>query len=125
MNERSNVAERVSADDVGKRRLQAVTPSEGGKSDADADAQTASPKRDRLTLVIDQLPHAAYMVNHKFEVTWFNDQARLEIPGLLDEMPPRTEDRSIFRLLLESGGDEIDRTRPRCCGLTWRSPKSV
>lgn len=109
MNERSNVAERVSADDAGKRRLQAVTPSEAGKTDAEADAQATSPKRDRLTLVIDQLPHAAYMVNHKFEVTWFNDQARLEIPGLFSEMPPRTEDRSIFRLLLESGGDNIDR----------------
>lgn len=109
MNERSNVAERVSADDAGKRRLQAVTPSEAGKTDAEADAQATSPKRDRLTLVIDQLPHAAYMVNHKFEVTWFNDQARLEIPGLFSEMPPRTEDRSIFRLLLETGGDNIDR----------------
>jgi adenylate cyclase len=109
MKERGNVAERVSADDAGKRRLQAVTPPDApGKSDDSSDqAASSSPKRERLTLVIDQLPHAAYMVNHKFEVTWFNEQARLEIPGLLDEMPPRTEDRSIFRLLLESSSGDI------------------
>ncbi len=108
MKERFNVAER-SADDAGKRRLQAVAPSDTPKVDDEPVSEPAapSPKRERLTLVIDQLPHAAYMVNHKFEVTWFNEQARLEIPGLLSEMPPRTEDRSIFRLLLESGGADI------------------
>ena len=108
MKERFNVAER-SADDAGKRRLQAVAPSDTPKVDDEPVSEPAvpSPKRERLTLVIDQLPHAAYMVNHKFEVTWFNEQARLEIPGLLSEMPPRTEDRSIFRLLLENGGADI------------------
>lgn len=102
------MAERVSADDAGKRRLQAVTPSEIPNKDDPESATgegSGSPKRERLTLVIDQLPHAAYMVNHKFEVTWFNEQARLEIPGLLSEMPPRIEDRSIFRLLLDGDGD--------------------
>ncbi len=109
MKERFNVAER-SADDAGKRRLQAVAPSDTPKVDDEPVSEPAapSPKRERLTLVIDQLPHAAYMVNHKFEVTWFNEQARLEIPGLLSEMPPRTEDRSIFRLLLENGGADIN-----------------
>ena len=108
MKERFNVAER-SADDAGKRRLQAVAASDTPKVDDEPVSEPAapSPKRERLTLVIDQLPHAAYMVNHKFEVTWFNEQARLEIPGLLSEMPPRTEDRSIFRLLLENGGADI------------------
>ncbi len=105
MKERFNVAER---DDAGKRRLQAVTQADArDQAEADAGGQ-GSPKREQLTLVIDQLPHAAYMVNHKFEVTWFNEQARLEIPGLLNEMPPRTEDRSIFRLLLENGSDDIN-----------------
>ncbi len=109
MKERFNVAER-SADDAGKRRLQAVAPSDTPKVDDEPVSEPAapSPKRERLTLVIDQLPHAAYMVNHKFEVTWFNEQARLEIPGLLSELPPRTEDRSIFRLLLENGGADIN-----------------
>ena len=112
MRERINVAER-SVDDAGKRRLQAVTPSDTpGKDEVAASAveqneSTASPKRERLTLVIDQLPHAAYMVNHKFEVTWFNEQARLEIPGLYSDMPPRIEDRSIFRLLLEESSGEV------------------
>ncbi len=105
MKERFNVAER---DDAGKRRLQAVTPADAPDKGAAGADEYGSPKRERLTLVIDQLPHAAYMVNHKFEVTWFNEQARLEIPGLLNEMPPRTEDRSIFRLLLESGSDDLN-----------------
>lgn len=107
MNERANVAERVISDDAGKRRLQAVTPADAPDRDDADGAPAASPKRERLTLVIDQLPHAAYMVNHKFEVTWFNEQARLEIPGLLAEMPPRIEDRSIFRLLLDGEDDPI------------------
>lgn len=103
------VAERV-IDDAGKRRLQAVTPAEAVETAGADMANTrsfGSPKNERLTLVIDQLPHAAYMVNHKFEVTWFNEQARLEIPGLLGEMPPHTDDRSIFRLLLENGEDHV------------------
>ena len=109
------MAER-NVDDAGKRRLQSVNPPDSSGKDgvepsAEPSESAASPKRERLTLVIDQLPHAAYMVNHKFEVTWFNEQARLEIPGLLNEMPPRTEDRSIFRLLLDDrGGDPASNT---------------
>ncbi len=124
MKERLNVAERGNMDDPGKRRLQAVTPGEGadrgdavyastkGASASSATNATNTTKSERLTLVIDELPHAAYMVNHKFEVTWFNEQARLEIPGMLGEMPPHTDDRSIFRLLLDDGRGEIsDNTR--------------
>jgi adenylate cyclase len=105
MRERANVAERV--DDAGKRRLQAVTPPDMSDRDG-SEPRGDSAKSERLTLVIDQLPHAAYMVNHKFEVTWFNEQARLELPGLLSELPPRTDERSIFRLLLDDSSEEVD-----------------
>lgn len=103
------VAEPVTLDETGRRRLQAVTPADSGDRAGIAGGNRATdpPRSERLTLVIDQLPHAAYMVNHKFEVTWFNEQARLEIPGLLNEMPPHTDDRSIFRLLLEVGGEQM------------------
>jgi len=109
MKERFSVAERVNVDDATKRRLQAVTPSETSDKDGNpAGAKRSdSTKSERLTLVVDQLPHAAYMVNHNFEVTWFNDQARMEIPGLLGELPPQTEDRSIFRLLLDNSRSEV------------------
>jgi len=59
--------------------------------------------QDRLTLTIDQLPHPAYMVNYNFEVVWFNDQARRAISEVFTRLAPRTEDRSIFHLLLGAG----------------------
>ena len=97
------MAESVTSDEAGRRRLQAV--SAVGETAESINAKTSSIKREPLTLVIDQLPHAAYMVNNKFEVTWFNDQARSEIPGLFAELPARIEDRSIFKLFLEGGGE--------------------
>lgn len=59
-----------------------------------------------LTLTIDHMPHMAYMVNYKFEVLWLNDKARDSLPGLFDHLPPGTEDRSIFKLLIEHS-DEL------------------
>ena len=106
------MADRGIADDAGKRRLQAVTPTDAPEKSAAESVMgngqgAGAIKQEQLTLVIDQLPHAAYMVNHKFEVTWFNEQARLEIPGLQLDLPPRIEDRSVFRLLLESAGAKV------------------
>jgi len=63
--------------------------------------------RNRLTLTIDQLPHPAYMVNYNFEVVWFNDQARHAIPGVFTRLAPRTEERSIFHLLLAAGQADL------------------
>ncbi|MBM3341967.1 MAG: hypothetical protein FJY56_07635 [Betaproteobacteria bacterium] len=103
------MAEQASLEEA-RRHLQAVSPSEpaaGGAGAGGVGRPADSPQKERLTLVIEQLPHAAYMVNHKFEVTWFNQQARLEIPGLLGEMPPHTDDRSIFRLLLDDSRGEV------------------
>ena len=31
-------------------------------------------KKQPLVVTIDQMPHPAYMVNHRFEVVWFNDK---------------------------------------------------
>ena len=53
-----------------------------------------------LNLTIEDMPHIAYMVNHKFEVLWFNSRAQSELFGLFDELPPGTEERSVFKLLL-------------------------
>lgn len=111
-----SVAERVSTDDAGKRRLQAVAPSEKAVSSIEltGSKNTVATDGERLTLNIEKLPHAAYMVNHKFEVTWFNEQARKEMPGLGTELPPRTEDRSIFKLLLE---DDDNTASVNCAAL--------
>lgn len=108
MKEGLNVAERFGGDDAGKRHLQAVSSPDAAASNADlSGVKPANAANERLTLVIDQLPHAAYMVNHKFEVTWFNEQARLEIPGFMGELPPHTDDRSIFRMVLTESADEL------------------
>jgi len=63
--------------------------------------------RDQLTLTIDQIPHPAYMVNYKFEVMWFNDPARRDLPDLFARLPPRTDERSIFHLLLGTVQGEL------------------
>ena len=111
MKEGLRVAERGNAEDASKRRLQAVTPPDTpdmSGAQAASEGRSDATKSERLTLVVDQLPHAAYMVNHKFEVTWFNEQARLEIPGLLNDLPPHTDDRSVFRLLLDNRNDAVE-----------------
>ena len=73
-----------------------------------------SPNSERLDLVIEQLPYAAYKVNQKFEVTWLNNAASQAIPGLFglfalySHTPQHAEARSIFNLLLDDGGGEVD-----------------
>lgn len=56
-----------------------------------------------LSLTIEHMPHRAYMVNYRFEVLWLNDMARDGIPGLSHSLPPGTDDRSIFKLLMDAG----------------------
>lgn len=52
-----------------------------------------------LTLTVDQITHPAYMVNYNFEIVWFNEQARAEILGGFDALPPNSEDRGIMRII--------------------------
>jgi adenylate cyclase len=60
-----------------------------------------------LTLTVEQLPHIAYMVNYKFEVLWLNEKARSSLPGLFNQLPPGTDDRSIFKLLMDRGDESL------------------
>lgn len=60
-----------------------------------------------LTLTVEQLPHIAYMVNYKFEVLWLNEKARTGLPGLFNQLPPGTDDRSIFKLLMDRGDESL------------------
>lgn len=55
-----------------------------------------------LTLTIDQIPHAAYMVNYNFEVVWYNEAARSDILGGFDTLPPNSENRSVLQLICKS-----------------------
>ncbi len=107
----------VSMEEIGLR-LAANNPAPA-RGQRDARPQTADamgpaattdgpPVKDKaagLTLTIDKLPHMAYMVNHKFEVLWLNDEARNGLPGLSNSLPASTEGRSIFRLLMAQSSD--------------------
>ena len=101
----------ITMDEIGLR-LAATIPGQTGTSRVGS-GQDPVPQRGAVpknvvhmdsssppTLTIEQLPHIAYMVNYKFEVLWLNDKARTGIPGLFRELPPGTEDRSIFKLLM-------------------------
>src|SRR5688572_19334277 len=55
-----------------------------------------------LHLTIDELSYPAYMVNHSFELTWYNDAARERFLGRFDTLPPNSEARNLFLLLLQA-----------------------
>lgn len=63
---------------------------------------------DQLTLTMDQIPYPAYMVNPSFEITWFNKAARETLPDVFSRLPQHTEERSVFRLLLNAGRNAIN-----------------
>ena len=53
-----------------------------------------------LRVTIDDVPHAAYMVNNNFEVEWWNNQAAVEIFRRPQGLEGEIEARNVFRLLL-------------------------
>src|SRR3989338_2810899 len=57
----------------------------------------------RLRGTIEDIAFPAYMVNHSFELVWFNDAARDHVFRGLDKMPPTSEGRNLFRLLAAGG----------------------
>ena len=56
-----------------------------------------------LRVTIEDIAFPAYMVNHSFELVWFNDAARDHVFRGLDKLPPTSEDRNLFRLLATGG----------------------
>ena len=68
---------------------------------AERPAPTAAGARP-LHLTIDELSYPAYMVNHSFELTWYNDAAREKFLGRFETLPPNSEARNLFLLLLQA-----------------------
>lgn len=67
-------------------------------------AETESGTEPRpLQLTIDEISYPAYMVNHSFELTWYNDAARQKFLGRFDTLPPHSDARNLFLLLLQAG----------------------
>lgn len=56
-----------------------------------------------LRVTIEDIAFPAYMVNHSFELVWFNDAARDHVLCGLDKLPPTGEGRNLFRLLAADG----------------------
>lgn len=55
-----------------------------------------------LHLTIDKIPYAAYMVNYKFEIIWYNDAARTELLGNFERLPGDVKERNALAYLLKS-----------------------
>ena len=79
-------------------------------SSAQVISHPATVAKQPLVVTVDHIPHPAYMVNYRFEVVWFNDKARGALGGALSQIAARTEERSIFRLLL---ANEDGKSLPR------------
>lgn len=56
-----------------------------------------------LRVTIEDIAFPAFMVNHSFELVWFNDAARDRIFRGLDKLPPTSDGRNLFRLLAAGG----------------------
>jgi class 3 adenylate cyclase len=55
-----------------------------------------------LQLTMDEIPYPAYMVNHSFELAWYNDDARERFLGQFEALPPNSEARNVFLMLLQA-----------------------
>jgi len=87
-------AEKPAAESAGSAPEQPALP-------AERPAPAAAGARP-LHLTIDELSYPAYMVNHSFELTWYNDAAREKFLGRFDTLPPNSEARNLFLLLLQA-----------------------
>ena len=111
--------EGLSMDEIESRLAAPATPEAGAAGKGVQTPPTAlvvahpatAARKQPLVVTVDQVPHAAYMVNYKFEVVWFNDQCRDLLEGALTQLTPRTEERSIFRLLLVSDSAKLAANR--------------
>lgn len=61
-------------------------------------------------LTVEGIAHPAFMVNYNFEVTWFNAAAQSLLLGVASGLPPTSDERNLFRLLLTTRS-QSDRNR--------------
>ena len=59
-----------------------------------------------LRLTIDHIPSPAYMVNYNFEITWYNEAARIELLGEFDRLPADIKERNALAYLLKGRLDK-------------------
>ncbi|MBY0575196.1 MAG: hypothetical protein K2P67_01160 [Gallionellaceae bacterium] len=68
-------------------------------TDYSAAAPAAKPSLLRLT--VDHIPYPAYMVNYNFEITWYNEQARIELLGEFGHLPADIKNHNALVYLLK------------------------
>lgn len=74
-----------------------------------AGAPVAAPLGEPPRLTVEGIAHPAFMVNYNFEVTWFNRAAQNLFLGPDAELPPTSDGRNLFRLLLTQAQPERNR----------------
>jgi adenylate cyclase len=81
-----------------------ATPVAGRTEDGrEAGVEPPAPKaRSGLQLTVDEIPHPAYMVNYSFELAWYNEPARERFLGGFEALPPNSEARNVFLMLLQA-----------------------
>lgn len=79
------------------------TNSKSSSKPAESSVQTTTQaSTGELHLTIDKIPYAAYMVNYKFEIIWYNDAARAELLGNFERLPGDIKERNALAYLLKS-----------------------
>jgi len=82
------------------RATVAGTPSK--KAASTSTARSASEPGMMPSLSIDEIAHPAYIVNHRFQVVWFNAAAGAGVLRALAQARPDTAQQNVFQYLLRS-----------------------
>jgi class 3 adenylate cyclase len=90
-----SMAEIVSRFAAEAPRAEVVSPARLPAPAAGHESSEDTPK-----LTVEGITHPAFMVNYNFEVIWFNSSAHNLILGSGTALPPTSEARNLFRLLL-------------------------
>lgn len=87
------------------RERRAPVASAAAVRESDADPMSMREAGFGLTgsqrFTIDQIPFPAYMVNYNFEITWYNEAARIELLGDFDRLPSDIKERNALVYLLK------------------------
>lgn len=82
----------------------ASTASAGAAPQPIADsACSTTPETGSLRLTVDQVPYPAYMVNYNMELTWYNEEARVELFGSFEKLPADIKERGVLEYLSRGG----------------------
>ena len=95
----AEIVARLGAQKPGGEQAKAATEPDAARAADTGKHSEAHP----LHLTIDEISYPAYMVNHSFELTWYNDAAREKFLGRFDTLPPHSDARNLFLLLLQAG----------------------